>query len=103
MSNRNSFEAESLNCQLIMPLCVYRFSSDKVRHHLSHVLQQQRIGHAVARLRVEHQLKLLPCLLQLINKLHRVLHVHVVVDRAVNQQQLAVQDLSPRVTGELFL
>ena len=58
---------------------------DEVEHHLPHVFQQQRIRHAVPRLRIKHQLKLLPCLLQLVDKLNRVLHVDVVVDGAVNQ------------------
>ena len=58
---------------------------DEVEHHLAHVLEQQWVRDAVAGFRVEHQLKLLPCLLQLIHKLHRVLHVNVVVDRSVDQ------------------
>src|SRR5215213_2786018 len=59
--------------------------NDEVEHHLPHVLQQQRIRDAVPRLRIQHQLKLLPRLLQLVNKLYGVLHVHVVINRAVNQ------------------
>ena len=55
------------------------------------MFQQQRIRDAVSRLRIDHQLKLLPCLLQFINKLNRVLHVDVVVDGPMNQQQLAAK------------
>ena len=64
---------------------------NKIRHHLSHVLEQRRIGYAVARLGIDHQLHRLAALLKLVKKLNRVRHVHVVVDRAVNQEQFAVQ------------
>ena len=64
---------------------VSKIFDDVVEHHLAHVLQEQRIGDAVSRLRLQHQLKLFPCLLQLVDELDRVLHVHVVVNRAVNQ------------------
>ena len=45
----------------------------------------------VAGIRIDHQLKLLVRLLQSIRKLHRVLKVHVVVDQAVDDEQLAVE------------
>ena len=63
---------------------------NKIRHHLPHVPHQQGIGDAVARLWIDHQLHLLAGLLQFIEKLHCVGHVHVVIHRTVNQEQFAV-------------
>ena len=57
---------------------------NKIRHHLPHVLYQYRIGDTVARFGIEHQLNLLTRLLQLIEKLQRVCHVHVVIGCSVN-------------------
>ncbi len=37
--------------------------NDKIKHHLSHMLEQRRIRYPMPRLRIQHQFKLLPCLL----------------------------------------
>lgn len=51
----------------VMPPRSFQFllqiPQNKIRHHLLHVLDQDRINYAVARLGVEHELNLLPCLL----------------------------------------
>ena len=72
---------------------------DEVEHRLPQVLVEARIGEAVARARVDHHLERLAGPLQLVGELHRVLHVHVVVDRAVHQQHPAVQLGRPRTAA----
>jgi len=64
----------------------------EVEHHLSHVQHELPVGHAVARLRIEHQLELLARLLQIVGELHRVLHVHVVVQRSVDEEKVCPWD-----------
>ena len=63
---------------------VLQIRQNKIRHHRAQVLYQERIRDAVARLWIEHQLKLLPGFLQFINQLNRIRHVHVVVSGAVD-------------------
>src|SRR5262245_25307380 len=53
---------------------------NKLQHHLAHVPDQARIGHTVAGFRVGHELELIAGLLQLVNELDRILHMHIVVN-----------------------
>src|SRR3989442_12016148 len=57
---------------------------NKIRHHLIPMFDEQRIGQAMSRFGIDHQLKLLPGFLQFVNELNRVGQVNVVVDCAVN-------------------
>src|SRR6266705_5037486 len=70
-----------------------QISQYKIGHHLIPMLDQNRISDSVTRLWINHQLHLLPCLLQLIQKLNSVRRVHVVIDSAVYQKELSVQVL----------
>src|SRR5580765_4790548 len=75
---------------LLLPLRLQR-PQRELEHPLAHLLHEKRLRHAVARLRVEKQLERLVRLLELVDELHGVGHVDVVVDGAVQEQQLAVQ------------
>src|SRR5689334_3967510 len=48
------------SCKSCLQLPSLQILHDVVEHHLPHVLQQQWIRHAMPRLRIQHQLKLLP-------------------------------------------
>ena len=64
---------------------------DELRHQLVHLIQHLAVGGPVPALRIERQLIALARLGQLVDELDRVLQVDVVVDGAVEQQQLAVE------------
>ena len=64
---------------------------NEIGHHLIHMFLLQRIRDAVALRRIEHQIELLSGLLQLVRELQGLLHVDVVVHRAVYQQNPAVE------------
>src|SRR5437764_967975 len=58
---------------------------------VSLMLDEEQVCDAVARLGVEHELALLARLLQGVDELHGVRHMDVVVNRAVYEQELAVE------------
>src|SRR5437016_647186 len=58
---------------------------DELPHRGAKMRVQRRIDHAVPRLRIELELIRLVRFFQFVDELNRVLHVHVVVDRAVHQ------------------
>src|ERR1051326_7190837 len=68
----------------------HQISPHERKNRLLQVVQERRIADAVLLLRIELHLERHLRLLELVNELHGVLRVDVVVDRAVDQQQVAV-------------
>src|SRR5262249_24927002 len=77
-------------CSIVQFITDYRYSSqvfqNKLQHHLSHMTDEFWIAHAVSRFRINHELELFPCFLQLINELDRILQMHVVVNSSMDQE-----------------
>src|SRR5437773_1908144 len=67
-----------------------KIRKNEVGHHLPHMLHQHGICNPMARLRINHQLDLLPRFLQFVKKLNSICHMHVVIDGAMDQKQFAM-------------
>src|ERR1043166_7249381 len=61
------------------------------QYQVTFVRDQLRIPQTVTRFGIEHHLKRLACPLQFVGKLKRVLRMHVVVEGALKDEQLAMQ------------